>query len=427
MVTATRHHTTDLTSRTHDVVIVGARCAGAATALLLARAGPRRRRGRPRRAAERHALDPLDRPQRRGPAAPLGPARRGVGLRGAADPRAWSSTPTAVGDAHGQGPRRRRPPGGAPPPRARHASSPTRPSAAGATLRTGVTRDRPARDADGRVTGRRRPRTRRAGASSRARVVVGADGLRSRVARAVGAPRDATTAAQRRHLLRLLRRRGQWDGGRVLRRPPALAACSPPTAARRASGRACPHSDAAPPARRRPAPTRRSTACSPRRPQLADRLRAGAPHIGRSRAPPACPTRSGRPAGPGWALVGDAGYHRDPITGHGISDAFRDAELLADALDDALARRPTRGRCPGRLRAAGATARPRDIFDLTCALGAFPPPDRFVELQRQLSQAIDDRGGRPGRPPDARSGRSWPDIDRSHPAGHPGTNRRRHT
>jgi 2-polyprenyl-6-methoxyphenol hydroxylase-like FAD-dependent oxidoreductase len=33
--------------------------------------------------------------------------------------------------------------------------------------------------------------------------------------------------------------------------------------------------------------------------------------------------------GPGWALVGDAGYHRDPITGHGITDAFRDAELLA--------------------------------------------------------------------------------------------------
>ena len=31
------------------------------------------------------------------------------------------------------------------------------------------------------------------------------------------------------------------------------------------------------------------------------------------------------PAGPGWALVGDAGYHLDPITAQGISDAFRDA------------------------------------------------------------------------------------------------------
>lgn len=40
-----------------------------------------------------------------------------------------------------------------------------------------------------------------------------------------------------------------------------------------------------------------------------------------------------RPYGPGWALVGDAGYFRDPITTHGISDAFRDAELLARAID----------------------------------------------------------------------------------------------
>jgi menaquinone-9 beta-reductase len=35
--------------------------------------------------------------------------------------------------------------------------------------------------------------------------------------------------------------------------------------------------------------------------------------------------------GPGWALVGDAGYFKDPITAHGITDAFRDAELLATA------------------------------------------------------------------------------------------------
>jgi len=39
------------------------------------------------------------------------------------------------------------------------------------------------------------------------------------------------------------------------------------------------------------------------------------------------------PFGPGWALVGDAGYSKDPITAQGISDAFRDAELCAAALD----------------------------------------------------------------------------------------------
>src|SRR3954452_23212151 len=47
------------------------------------------------------------------------------------------------------------------------------------------------------------------------------------------------------------------------------------------------------------------------------------------------------PYGPGWALIGDAGYHKNPITAMGINDAFRDAELAAGAIDDALmGRRP---------------------------------------------------------------------------------------
>ena len=41
-------------------------------------------------------------------------------------------------------------------------------------------------------------------------------------------------------------------------------------------------------------------------------------------------------AGPGWALVGDAAYHRDPLTGMGIGDAFLGAELLAEAIDRGL-------------------------------------------------------------------------------------------
>jgi flavin-dependent dehydrogenase len=48
-----------------------------------------------------------------------------------------------------------------------------------------------------------------------------------------------------------------------------------------------------------------------------------------------------KPYGPGWALVGDAGAHKDPITAQGITDAFRDAELLADAIDAGFSgRRP---------------------------------------------------------------------------------------
>ena len=40
-----------------------------------------------------------------------------------------------------------------------------------------------------------------------------------------------------------------------------------------------------------------------------------------------------KPFGPGWALVGDAGYHRDPVVFQGIADAFCHAELLVEALD----------------------------------------------------------------------------------------------
>jgi flavin-dependent dehydrogenase len=44
-----------------------------------------------------------------------------------------------------------------------------------------------------------------------------------------------------------------------------------------------------------------------------------------------------QPIGPGWALVGDAGLHLDPTPGLGISDAFRDALALADAIVDGRA------------------------------------------------------------------------------------------
>ena len=44
--------------------------------------------------------------------------------------------------------------------------------------------------------------------------------------------------------------------------------------------------------------------------------------------------------GPGWALVGDAGYFKDPITTHGMTDALRDAELLSDRILDVLGGAP---------------------------------------------------------------------------------------
>ncbi|HWO10450.1 MAG TPA: NAD(P)/FAD-dependent oxidoreductase [Polyangiaceae bacterium] len=43
-----------------------------------------------------------------------------------------------------------------------------------------------------------------------------------------------------------------------------------------------------------------------------------------------------KPYGPGWALVGDAGYHKDPYLAHGVSDALRDAEILSLAVHRGL-------------------------------------------------------------------------------------------
>ena len=70
-------------------------------------------------------------------------------------------------------------------------------------------------------------------------------------------------------------------------------------------------------------------------PALGQRLRSGRV-VSRVRGIVDPPNHVRQAYGAGWALVGDAGYHRDPMTGHGITDAFRDAELLADALHVAL-------------------------------------------------------------------------------------------
>jgi acyl-CoA-binding protein len=74
-------------------------------------------------------------------------------------------------------------------------------------------------------------------------------------------------------------------------------------------------------------------------PELAERIRRGrrARHfVGTADLP----NFFRKPYGPGWALVGDAGHHKDPCGGYGISDAFRDAEL-ANAIDAGLSgRRP---------------------------------------------------------------------------------------
>ena len=54
-----------------------------------------------------------------------------------------------------------------------------------------------------------------------------------------------------------------------------------------------------------------------------------APPVGSVRFFRGMPAQLRRPYGVGWALVGDAGWWKDPLSTHGITDAFRDAELGA--------------------------------------------------------------------------------------------------
>lgn len=83
--------------------------------------------------------------------------------------------------------------------------------------------------------------------------------------------------------------------------------------------------------------------------------------------------------GPGWALVGDAGYFKDPITAHGITDALRDAEILARCV---LAGRPQD--YPQMRDALSA-----DFFRITDQIAAFDwTLDEAKALHRQLNIAM---------------------------------------
>ncbi len=99
-----------------------------------------------------------------------------------------------------------------------------------------------------------------------------------------------------------------------------------------------------------------------------------------------------KPFGPGWALVGDAGYNKDPITAQGINDAFRDAERCAGALHEALS-----GNRPFD-EAMGEYQRERDrhvlpMYEMTCQLATLePPPPEMQQLFAAISgnqQAMD--------------------------------------
>ena len=87
-----------------------------------------------------------------------------------------------------------------------------------------------------------------------------------------------------------------------------------------------------------------------------------------------------KPFGPGWALVGDAGYTKDFITAQGISDAFRDAELCTHALDQTFTGAREFDAAMGAYQAA-RDERVMPTYEFTCNFARLePPPPEMQQL-----------------------------------------------
>ena len=352
-----------------DAIVVGARCAGSPTAMLLARPGHRvllvDRATFPSDTLSTHA-HPRARRRR---AATVGPARRGHATRLPADRR-----PTRSTSAPSPSRARRRPCDG------------------------GSTGYAPRRHLLDKHPGRRR----RAGRRRAARALLGPGrarrGRRGRRrprlgrGRAAGHRAGADRDRRRRHATPTSREAVGSRGvhGQAAAAVTLLLLLAGPAARRLQHRRAAGPRLGRHPDQRRPDPASSSAGRTPR-PQaykadvegnyLRD-ARAG-PRVRRAgarrhprgavRSAARCPNYLRKPYGPGWALVGDAGYNKDPITAQGMSDAFRDAELCAAAVHDVLQRQPgLRGRdvrLPDDPR-----RRVLPLYEFTTQLATLAPP-----------------------------------------------------
>ncbi|MEU3557264.1 NAD(P)/FAD-dependent oxidoreductase [Streptomyces fragilis] len=166
----------------------------------------------------------------------------------------------------------------------------------------------------------------------RARLVVGADGMRSAVARAVGAPftvQDPLMSCIYYTYwqgvpsgFELYERPGRWIGAIPTNDDATLiAAYFPQAEFDQVRGNALENY----------LENIRTTA-----PDLYERAMDGGERVERLRGTGDQQNFFRTPSGPGWALVGDAAHHKDSITARGISDAFLQADLLADSVSGVL-------------------------------------------------------------------------------------------
>lgn len=359
-----------------DVIVGGGRCAGAPAAMLLARAGLRVR--------------VLERARQLGDVVsghmikPAGVARlHAWGLLGelldVPTPAITNSTLWAGGEPYP-----------APPlPAHQMALAPRRcildqlllaaARDAGADVRLGVTA-RSVLRAGERVTG-----VRTSAADQQARLVIGADGRHSVIARAVGANWTwrQPTATYGYYTY--------WAGAQVDRmhawiEPGLFAGLFPTNDAKTLMFYQAP---AAGFAEARLAPGERYQRVLEDRPAL-HRLLAGAQITEPIRGIGDLPTFLRRSAGPGWALIGDAGHHKDPIIARGIADAFRDAAVLAETV--------TRHWDSGLDEAVAACERRRDrdarpLAEASLAIAALDQPGSVLAERWRSAATLEQQLG----------------------------------
>ena len=207
---------------------------------------------------------------------------------------------------------------------------------------------------DGRVTGVHGP-----GLHERAHLVIGADGRNSTVAREAGAQvyedRGTLTCAYYSYWSGV-----PLDGVELYPRPGRFIVTSPTHDGRNVVIVLFPQREFE---AVRADIEGAFTASVAMAPGLAERLRTGT-RVEPFRGTRLLPNHFRSAAGPGWALVGDAGHHKDPILALGISDAFLQAELLAEAVAS--------GDLTAYARRRDELARPG--FESTVEFAALAPP-----------------------------------------------------
>jgi len=261
---------------------------------------------------------------------------------------------------------------------------------AGVDVRHGAVATELLKHPGGRVTGVRGMDDTHGSFTASARLTIGADGIRSTVASAVDAPVERSSAAGGAVLY------GYFDGlptaGYEWAYGSATAAGLIPTN----DGQTCVFVGTTPErmraARRRGADHAFAELFASAAPRLTHRLEA-ATRTGRLHGWSGQRGHIRRSHGPGWALVGDAGYFRDPITTHGMTDALRDAELLAVSVLAAWA-----GDQPESIALAGYQAK-RDalssqLFEVSDRIAGYAwGPGEIQQLLREVSSAMSDEVG----------------------------------